>query len=192
MVWASVWIWVHNAPHHLERYVVHCSGGDPFHKPLFKCPGCLHSVQSTYSVALFAGRSQSAVDKTARKIAALEQLVGSPPPDFDDLDAFLYEEPTVKLPVANAKYCSLIADNEALMSKIEPESKSEAAALARVVTVALETEYEPVADELVLAGVLSTFEQLPRTTWGVCVFDMLKSTAQILRKNPRLLAHNSK
>ena len=149
-------------------------------------------MQSTHSVALFAGRSQSAVDKTARKIAALGQLVGSPPPDFDDLDAFLYEEPTVKLPVANAKYCSLIADNEALMSKIEPESKSEAAALARVVTVALETEYEPVADELVLAGVLSTFEQLPRTTWGVCVFDMLKSTAQILRKNPRLLAHNSK
>lgn len=76
------------------------------------------------------------------------------------------------------------------MSKIKPESKSEAAALAlaRVVTVALETEYEPVADELVLAGVLYTFEQLPRTTWGVCVFDMLKSTAQILCTNPRLLA----
>ncbi|KAL3148638.1 hypothetical protein ABBQ38_014061 [Trebouxia sp. C0009 RCD-2024] len=104
------------------------------------------------SGASLAGGSQSAVDKTARKIAALEQLVGSQPPAFGDLQAFLYEEPTVKLPVANAKYCSLIADNEALMSKIEPESKSEAAALARVVTVALETEYEPVADELVLAG----------------------------------------
>ncbi|KAA6429875.1 MAG: hypothetical protein FRX49_00307 [Trebouxia sp. A1-2] len=109
-------------------------------------------IRGLKGVTESTGGSQSAVDKTARKIAALEQLVGSQPPDFDDLDAFLYEEPTVKLPVANAKYCSLIADNEALMSKIEPESKSEAAALARVVTVALETEYEPVADELVLAG----------------------------------------
>ena len=47
----------------------------------------------------------------------------------------------MKLPVLDAKYYSLIAANEALMSKIEPASVSGAEALAEVVTAALRMEY---------------------------------------------------
>ncbi|DBA80064.1 TPA: hypothetical protein ACH3X2_007553 [Trebouxia sp. C0005] len=85
----------------------------------------------------------AAVDKTARKVAQLAQLVQRPPPSF--------RHPEVKLPVSDAKYCSLIAANEALMSK-EPASASGAEALAEVVTAALRMQYEPVEDEITLAG----------------------------------------
>ena len=103
--------------------------------------------------ALTLGSPQRAVDKTSRKIAQLAQLVGSPPPSFEDLEAFLFEHSVVKLPVLDAKYYSLIAANEALMAKIEPASLSGAEALAEVVTVALCMQYEPVGDEITLAGV---------------------------------------
>lgn len=89
------------------------------------------------------GSPQRAVDKTSRKIAQLAQLVGSPPPGFEDLEAFLFEHSVVKLPVLDAKYYSLIAANEL----------SGAEALAEVVTVALRMQYEPVEDEITLAGV---------------------------------------
>ncbi|DBA92959.1 TPA: hypothetical protein ACH3X2_003307 [Trebouxia sp. C0005] len=93
-----------------------------------------------------------AVDKTARKVAQLAQLVSGPPPSFDQLEAYLFRHPDVKLPVSDAKYYSLIAANEALMSKIEPASASGAEALAEVVTAALRMQYEPVEDEISLAG----------------------------------------
>ncbi|KAL0018815.1 hypothetical protein WJX77_001023 [Trebouxia sp. C0004] len=54
----------------------------------------------------------------------------------------------------DAKYYSLVAGNEALMSKIEPASASGAEALAEVVTAALRMQYEPVEDEISLAGVV--------------------------------------
>ena len=103
--------------------------------------------------ALPSGGPQTiAVDKTARKVAQLAQLVQGPPPIFGDLEAFLFQQKDVKLPVLDAKYYSLIAANEALMSKIEPASVSGAEALAEVVTAALRMEYEPVEDEISLAG----------------------------------------
>ena len=93
------------------------------------------------------------VDKTARKVAQLAQLVQGPPPSFDGLEAYLFRRPDVKLPVSDAKYYSLVAANEALMSQIEPASVSGAEALAEVVTAALRMQYEPVEDEISLAGV---------------------------------------
>ena len=103
--------------------------------------------------ALPSGGPQTiAVDKTARKVAQLAQLVQGPPPVFGDLEAFLFQHTEVKLPVLDAKYYSLIAANEALMSKTEPASVSGAEALAEVVTAALRMEYEPVEDEISLAG----------------------------------------
>ena len=93
------------------------------------------------------------LDKTARKIAQLAQLVTGPPPIFDELEAHLFRDPDVKLPVLDAKYSSLIAANEALMSKIEPASESGAEALAEVVTAALRMQYEPDEGEMSLAGV---------------------------------------
>jgi len=93
------------------------------------------------------------VDKTARKVAQLAQLVQGPPPSFDELEAYLFRHPDVKLPVSDAKYYSLVAANEALMSQIEPASASGAEALAEVVTAALRMQYEPVEDEISLAGV---------------------------------------
>ena len=75
-----------------------------------------------------------------------------PPPSFDELEAYLFQHPGVKLPVSDAKYYSLIAANAALMSEIEPASASGAEALAEVVTVALRMQYEPVEDEITLAG----------------------------------------
>ena len=59
----------------------------------------------------------------------------------------------MKLPVSDAKYYSLVAANEVLMSQIEPASASGAEALAEVVTAALRMQYEPVEDEISLAGV---------------------------------------
>ncbi len=102
---------------------------------------------------LTSGGPQRAVDKTWRKIAQLAQLVESPPPSFEDLDAFLFEHGGVKLPVLDAKYNSLVAANEALMAHIEPASLSGAEALAEVVTGALRMQYEPVSDAIALAGV---------------------------------------
>ena len=99
------------------------------------------------------GSSQRAVDKTSRKIAQLAQLVGSPPPGFEDLEAFLFEHSVVKLPVLDAMYYSLIAANEALMAEVEPASLSGAEALAEVVTVGLRMQYEPLEDATTLAGV---------------------------------------
>ncbi|DBA89099.1 TPA: hypothetical protein ACH3X1_016272 [Trebouxia sp. C0004] len=96
--------------------------------------------------------SEIAVDKTARKVAQLAQLVQGSPPSFKNLEAFLFRHSDVKLPVLDAKYYSLIAANEGLMSEIEPASKSGAEALAEVVTTALRIEYEPVSDEISLAG----------------------------------------
>ncbi|KAL3155917.1 hypothetical protein ABBQ32_012914 [Trebouxia sp. C0010 RCD-2024] len=93
-----------------------------------------------------------AVDKTAKKVAQLAQLVQEPPPSFDELEAYLFRHPDVKLPVSDAKYFSLVAANEALMSEIEPASVSGAEALAEVVTAALRMQYEPVEDEISLAG----------------------------------------
>lgn len=93
------------------------------------------------------------LDKSARKVAELAQLVQGSPPSFNDLEAFLFREPDVKLPVLDAKYYSLVAANEGLVSQIEPASKSGAEALATVVTTALSMQYEPVADEISLAGV---------------------------------------
>ena len=103
--------------------------------------------------ALTIGNLQRAVDKTSRKIAQLAQLVGSPPPSFEDLEAFLFQHGGVKLPVLDAKYYSLVAANEALMAQIEPASLSGAEALPEVVTMALRMQYEPVEDEITLAGV---------------------------------------
>lgn len=97
--------------------------------------------------------SEIPLDKTARKVAELAQLVQGSPPSFSDLEAFLFREPDVKLPVLDAKYYSLVAANEGLVSQIEPASKSGAEALATVVTTALSMQYEPVADETSLAGV---------------------------------------
>ena len=54
--------------------------------------------------------------------------------------------------MSDAKYYSLVAANEALMSEIEPASASGAEALAEVVTAALRMQYEPVEDEISLAG----------------------------------------
>ncbi len=102
---------------------------------------------------LTSGGPQRAVDKTWRKMAQLAQLVESPPPSFEDLEAFLFEHGGVKLPVLDAKYNSLVAANEALMAHIEPASLSGAEALAEVVTAALRMQYEPVGDEVALAGV---------------------------------------
>ncbi|KAL3132969.1 hypothetical protein ABBQ38_006880 [Trebouxia sp. C0009 RCD-2024] len=100
-----------------------------------------------------AGHPQTIpVDKTARKVAQLAQLVQGPPPSFHELEAYLFRHPDVKLPVSDAKYYSLVAANEALMSKIEPASASGAEALAEVVTAALRMQYEPVEDETSLAG----------------------------------------
>ena len=93
------------------------------------------------------------MDKTARKVAQLAQLVQGPPPSFAELEAYLFRHPDVKLPVSDAKYYSLVAANEALMSEIEPASASGAEALAEVVTAALRMQYEPVEDEISLAGV---------------------------------------
>ena len=93
--------------------------------------------------ALTLGGPQTAVDKSSRKIAQLAQLVGSPPPSIEHLEAFLFEHGGVKLPVLDAKYHSLVAANEALMAQIEPASLSGAEALAEVVTVALRMQYEP-------------------------------------------------
>ena len=98
-------------------------------------------------------RQRVVVDKTARKVAQLAQLVQGPPPAFDELEAYLFRHSDVKLPVSDAKYCSLVAANEALMSQIEPASASGAEALAEVVTQALRMQYEPVEDESSLAGV---------------------------------------
>ena len=103
--------------------------------------------------ALTSGGHQVPVDKTARKITQLAQLVGGLPPSFQDLEAFLFEYGGVKLPVLDAKYYSLITANEALMAQIEPASLSGAEALAEVVTAALRMQYEPVQDEITLAGV---------------------------------------
>ena len=103
--------------------------------------------------ALTLGGPQTAVDKSSRKIAQLAQLVGSPPPSIEHLEAFLFEHGGVKLPVLDAKYHSLVAANEALMAQIEPASLSGAEALAEIVTVALRMQYEPVEDEMTLAGV---------------------------------------
>ncbi|DBB03119.1 TPA: hypothetical protein ACH3X1_013350 [Trebouxia sp. C0004] len=102
-----------------------------------------------------AGHLQTVVvDKTARKVAQLAQLVQGPPPSFDELEAYLFRHSDVKLPVSDAKYYSLVAANEALMSQIEPASASGAEALAEVVTTALRMQYEPVEDEISLAGVV--------------------------------------
>ena len=104
--------------------------------------------------ASFLGHLQKVVvDKTAWKVAQLAQLVQGPPPSFDELEAYLFRHPDVKLPVLDAKYYNLVAANEALMSHIEPASASGAEALAEVVTAALRTQYEPVEDEISLAGV---------------------------------------
>ena len=104
-----------------------------------------------YAVSL--GGPQGAVDKTARKIAQLAQLVGSPPPGFEELEAFIFEHGGVKLPVLDAKHHSLVAANEALMAQSGPASLSGAEALAEVVTAALHLQYEPVEHETTLAGV---------------------------------------
>ena len=93
-----------------------------------------------------------ALDKTARKVAQLAQLVPGPPPSFNKLEAYLFQHPNIKLPVLDAKYWSLVTANEALMSEIEPASVSGAEALAEVVTAALRLQYEPVEDEISLAG----------------------------------------
>ena len=55
--------------------------------------------------------------------------------------------------MSDAKYYSLVPANEALMSDIKPASASGAEALAEVVTAALRIQYEPVEDEISLAGV---------------------------------------
>ena len=55
--------------------------------------------------------------------------------------------------MSDAKYYSLVAAKKALMSDIEPASASGAEALAEVVTAALRMQYEPVEDEISLAGV---------------------------------------
>ena len=86
-------------------------------------------------------------------MAQLAQLVQGPPPSFAELEAHLFRHPDVKLPVADAKYYSLVAANEALVSQIEPASASGAEALAEVVTTALRMQYEPVTNEITLAGV---------------------------------------
>ena len=108
---------------------------------------------------LTVGRSSEiAVDKTARKVAELAQLVQGSPPSFKDLEAFLFRHSDVKLPVLDAKYYSLIAANEGFMSQIERASKSGAEALVEVVTTALRIEYE-----ISLAGVHSI--ALPCKAW---------------------------
>lgn len=95
-----------------------------------------------------------AVYKTARKVAKLAQLAPGSPPSFKDLEAFLFHHSETKLPVADAMYYTLA--DEVLMSQVEPASESGAEALAEVVTAALRMQYEPVADEVSLAGVHST------------------------------------
>ena len=57
------------------------------------------------------------------------------------------------MPVSDTKYYSLVAANQALVSEMEPASASGAEALAEVVTAALRMQYEPVEDEISLAGV---------------------------------------
>lgn len=64
-------------------------------------------------------------------MAQLAQLVESPPPSFQDLEAFLFEHGGFKLPVLDAKYDSSVAANEALMAQIEPASLSGAGGLGR-------------------------------------------------------------
>ncbi|KAL3134765.1 hypothetical protein ABBQ32_007754 [Trebouxia sp. C0010 RCD-2024] len=88
-----------------------------------------------------------------KKAAQLAQLVQGPPPSFDELDAYLFCHPDINLPVSDTKYYSLVAANEALVSEMEPASASGAEALAEVVTAALRMQYEPVEDEISLAGV---------------------------------------
>ncbi|DBB05080.1 TPA: hypothetical protein ACH3X3_010344 [Trebouxia sp. C0006] len=114
---------------------------------IFKPGDTLNISGTPAEVAAMPGGHQVPVDKTARKITQLAQLVGGLPPSFQDLEAFLFEHGGVKLPVLDAKYYSLITANEALMAQIEPASLSGAEALAEIVTAALRMQYEPVQDE---------------------------------------------
>ena len=107
--------------------------------------------------SLLGGPPTIAMDRTASKIAELAQLGQGLLPSFDNLEAYLYQHLDVKLPVTDAKYYSLIAANEALMSKVEPASASGAEALAVMVTTALRMEYMPVEDEESLPGAQAQF-----------------------------------